>query len=581
MKKDFSKGTLRIFASYYRPHIPTFMGDMLCALFIALVELAFPTATRYALQNFLPTGQYQAFYLFIIIGFVVFVLRAGATFFVNYWGHLLGVKIEADMRRDAFSHLQRLSFDFFDQNRIGRLMSSVTTDLFDVTELAHHGPEDLFISLITIIGAFILMMRLQWKLALILLIALVVLLIYAIWQRRHMSRVSGEVKKRMAYINSDIESSLSGVRVARAFANEDYEQEKFSHSTQNYTTSRRAFYFTMSLFQSGIDFLNNILYVIIVGAGGLFIIRGEMDVLTMLSFLLYVNTFINPIKKLANFMEQYESGMAGFKRFVNLMRQKPDIADAKDAIELKNVKGDIRFDHVSFAYGEGEDVLQDINLHIHAGETMALVGSSGGGKSTICQLIPRFYDVDEGAVLIDSQDVRKIQLSSLRKNIGVVQQDMYLFADTIYENIHYGQLDATHEEVIEAAKKADIHDFIETLPDGYDTMVGERGALLSGGQKQRICIARIFLKNPPILILDEATSALDTQTERRVQDALEKLMKGRTTLVIAHRLSTVKNADEIVVVGNKGLLERGAHKELLQLGGYYAELVQAQFPEDQ
>lgn len=579
MRKDFSKKDIQIFASYYRPHFKLFLGDMACALFIALVDLAFPTVTRTMLQTYLPNHQIASFVMFLVGAAIIYMLRSGTTFFVNYWGHGLGVKIEADMRKDAFEHLQVMSFDFFDNARIGKLISSVTTDLFDVTELAHHGPEDLFISCVTIIGAFVLMLLLQWKLALILLVALVILLAYSIWLRRRMSSVSSEVKKKVAMINSDVESSLSGIRVSRAFANEEYESEKFQQSNRYFVNSKKDFYFTMGLFQSGIDFLNNILYVIIVGFGGLLMMKGEMDLLSMTAFLLYVNTFTNPIKKLANFMEQYESGMAGFKRFLGLMRTKPSILDKPNALELKNVKGDIEFDHVSFAYGEGESVLEDVNLHISHGETLALVGSSGGGKSTLCQLIPRFYDVDRGAVLVDHHDIREVTLASLRENIGIVQQDMYLFAATVFENIRYGRLDATLEEVMEAAKQADIHDFIMTLPDGYDTSVGERGVLLSGGQKQRVCIARIFLKNPRILILDEATSALDTQTERRVQHALDQLVKGRTTIVIAHRLSTVQHADEIVVIGNRGIIERGTHRELLQAGGEYAKLVKAQFAE--
>ncbi len=581
MKKDYSKKDLAIFASYYRPHLKLFIGDMACALFIALVDLAFPTVTRTMLQTYLPNEQVASFVIFIVAAVIIYIIRAGALFFVNYWGHGLGVEIEADMRRDAFAHLQRMSFDFFDGARTGRLLSSVTTDLFDVTELAHHGPEDLFISLVTLVGAFIFMMLIQWKLALILLISLVVLLAFCMWQRRKMSEVSSEVKKKVAMINSDVESSLSGIRVSRAFGNESYESEKFKKSNGFFVKSKKNFYLTMGFFQASIDFLNSILYVIIVGVGGLFILKGEMDLLSMTTFLLYVNTFTNPIKKLANFMEQYESGMAGFKRFVQLMRQEPSIQDKPNAVELKDIHGDIEFKDVTFAYGKGKNILEDVNLSVHEGQTLALVGSSGGGKTTICQLIPRFYDVSKGAVLIDNHDVRDVTLDSLRGQIGVVQQDMYLFADTICENIRYGRLDATQDEIMEAAKQADIHEFITSLPDGYNTLVGERGILLSGGQKQRICIARIFLKNPKILILDEATSALDTQTEKRVQKALDRLVHGRTTIVIAHRLSTIQNASEIMVVGDQGILERGTHEELIKLEGKYAELAHAQFNYDE
>ena len=482
------------------------------------------------------------------------------------------------MRHDLFAQLQRQSFTFFDQIRTGHLMSRVTNDLFEITELAHHGPEDLFISLVTLTGAFVALFFVQWKLALILLILVPLVIGFTIFQRKFMTRSSREVKKKTAGINAEIESSISGVRVSKAFANEAFEAEKFENANNRYRGAKNKFYLAMAVFHSGLEFAIVLMNVLVIGVGGYFIMQGEMDYVGLMTFTLYVNSFLAPIRRIGAFMESYEGGMAGFERFVELMRMEPDIKDAPDAVPLKDVQGDIRFEHVDFSYnGSGTNVLRDVNLHIPAGKTVALVGPSGGGKSTLCQLIPRFYDVNRGEILFDGLDVKHIQLSSLRQNIGIVQQDVFLFASTIRENIRYGNMTASDEEVERAAKLADIHDFIMTLPDGYDSNVGERGVLLSGGQKQRIAIARIFLKNPRVLILDEATSALDSTTEARIQQALDRLAHGRTCLIIAHRLSTIQNADEIIVIDEEGIRERGTHEALMAQHGVYEELYRIQF----
>lgn len=580
-RKRFQGGRLRIFASYYKPHLRLFVLDMVCAFCIAGIDLAFPMLTRYALQTLMPNLLYAAFFRMVLWMVLGYLVRSGMQFIVAYWGHLLGVRMEADMRGDLFGQLQRQSFTFFDSVRTGHLMSRVTNDLFEITELAHHGPEDLFISAVTLTGAFIALFFVQWKLALILVILVPLVVGFTIFQRKFMTRSSREVKKKTAGINAEIESSISGVRVSKAFANEAFEADKFEHANDRYRGAKNKFYLAMAVFHSGLEFAIVLMSVLVIGMGGYFIMQGEMDYVGLMTFTLYVNSFLAPIRRIGAFMESYEGGMAGFERFVQLMRLEPDIADAPDAVRLKDVKGDIQFKHVSFAYqGGGEKVLRDVDLHIPAGKTVALVGPSGGGKSTLCQLIPRFYDVDEGEILFDGINVKNIQLDSLRQNIGIVQQDVFLFAASIRENIRYGNMNATDEEVEQAARLADIHDFILSLPDGYDANVGERGVLLSGGQKQRIAIARIFLKNPPVLILDEATSALDSTTELRIQQALDRLAHGRTGLIIAHRLSTVQNADEIIVIDDEGIRERGTHEELMAKKGVYEELYRIQFQLD-
>lgn len=572
------KSNLKRFASYYRPHIGMFTVDMLCALFISSVDIAYPLLSKLALDRYLSATapQYRPFFILMAVCFLLYILRTGATYIVTALGHRLGVHIEADMRRDAFTHLQQLGFSFYDKSRTGKLLSRCTNDLFDVTELAHHGPEDVFISMLTFIGAFVVMLTIEWRLALVLIAIVPVMLIFVMNLRKRMSRTSRKVKEGMAVINSQIESSISGARVAKAFTNEDYEISKFEQGNGIFVNSKSAYYKTIGMFMAGMEFFTTILNVIVLAVSGVLIMKGEMTTTTLIIFMMYISSFVTPIRKLSAFAEQYTMGMAGFKRFTELLDTEAEIQDKPDAIELKNVKGDIEFKNISFAYGSGGNVLENICLSIRHGQTLALVGPSGGGKTTLCHLLPRFYDITSGSITVDGIDIRDVTLSSLRRNIGIVQQDVFLFAASIKENIRYGRIDATDEEIVQAAVAAEIHDDIMKMPDGYDTIVGERGITLSGGQKQRVSIARIFLKNPPILILDEATSALDSATEARITQAFDRLSKGRTTLVIAHRLSTIRNADEIAVVDEHGIAEMGTHDELLAAGGEYKKLHEAQ-----
>lgn len=568
-----SAGYLRIFASYYRPHWKLFALDMVCALCICLVDLAFPVVSRYSMQSLLPDRRFSAFFAVMAALALAYVLKGVFYYIVNYWGHLLGVRMEADIRRDLFSHMQELSFSFYDKNRTGQLMSRVTGDLFEITELAHHGPEDLFISSVTIVGAFCILLTIRWELALIVCAVIPLFILFTTVSRRKMMRASTEVKAKLAGINGEVESSISGMRTAKAFANEEAESAKFNAANDQFRGAKRGYYRTMAFYQAGMEFFMGILSVLVIAFGGFLLMRGEMDLIDLTTFFLYISTFITPIRKLSAFVEQFMQGMAGFKRFVELMRLEPDIQDAPDARELTGVKGDILVDDVTFRYEtSAEPVLEHVTLHIRPGETVAVVGPSGGGKSTLCQLIPRFYDVTEGRILVDGQDVRSLTQHSLREHIGIVQQDVFLFAGTIYDNIRYGRPDATEAEIVEAAKRAEIYNDILEMPDGFQTQVGERGAMLSGGQKQRVSIARIFLKNPPILILDEATSALDSVTEERIQGAFDELAKGRTTLIIAHRLSTIRSAGRIIVIDGNGIKEQGTHDELMALNGEYAQL---------
>ena len=576
-----TRGNLRAFARYYVPHRRLFLLDMACALIVALVDLMFPVVTRTVLDTYLPAQMYGAFFGIIALMGGAYLLRCAMQWIITYLGHMMGVLMEADMRRDIFAQLQRLSFSYYDRNRTGRLMSRVTNDLFEITELAHHGPEDLFISAVTLIGAFAVLFSMQWRLALVLLVLVPALLCFAISQRRRMSASSRQVKERMAGINADIESSISGVRVAKAFTNEGYEIEKFRQGNERFKGAKRGFYSAMAVFHSGMELLLNLMGLLVLLFGGLLIMGGGLTLPELVTFNLYIATIQSPIRRLAQFVEQFNTGMAGFHRFQEVMKETPDIQDAPDAVPLSDVKGDVQFEDVTFAYEEGRSVLSHVNLHIRAGEMLALVGPSGGGKTTLCQLLPRFYDVREGVIRLDGQDIRRIRLADLRGSIGIVQQDVFLFAGTVMENIRYGRPDATEDEVVRAAKLAEIHEDILQMPEGYQTMVGERGILLSGGQKQRVSIARIFLKNPPILILDEATSALDTATEVRIQRALGRLAQGRTTLVIAHRLSTIRGADEIVVIDEHGIEEQGTHEELMRRGGAYRALYEAQFGQDE
>ena len=575
-RMKFQRSHVSIFLSYYKPHLHLFLLDMACALGIALIDLAFPYLSRLSMQELLPQNLFGAFFGVMGCLLAAYLLRAGMYYIVTYLGHMMGVLIEADIRRDLFGHMQNLSFSFYDKNRTGQLMSRATTDLFEITELAHHGPEDLFISVITLGGAFCLMLSIQWKLALIVFAVVPLFVLFTIFQRRRMMKASVQVKQNMAGINGQLESSISGMRTAKAFANEEQENRKFQQSNNQFKGAKRDYYKAMATYMAGLEFALPAMNVLTITAGGWFILQGEMNYIDLVTFALYISTFLTPVRKLAAFVEQFLNGMAGFKRFVELMRVEPAVQDAPDAVDMDTAKGDILVDDVSFSYEDGETVLDHVSIHIPQGETVAVVGPSGGGKSTLCQLIPRFYDVTGGRILVDGTDVRHITQQSLRQNIGIVQQDVFLFAGTIYDNIRYGKPDATQEEIMEAAKRAEIYDDIMAMPDGFQTYVGERGVMLSGGQKQRVSIARIFLKNPPILILDEATSALDSVTEARIQNAFDELAKGRTTLIIAHRLSTIRNAHRIIVVDDNRIVEEGTHQELLQSGGEYAQLYNAQ-----
>lgn len=571
------RGTLGIFASYYKPHWKLFALDMLCATGICCVDLAFPYVSRLSMNRLLPQGLYKTFFTVMAVIALAYVLKGVMYFTVTYWGHMMGVRIEADIREDIFAHLQELPFSFYDKNRTGQLMSRVTTDLFEISELAHHGPEDLFISTVTLVGAFCVMLTIRWELALVVFTAVPVYAVYTVVMRGRMVRSSRGVKETMAGINAELESSLSGMRTAKAFANEDKEIEKFGRSNDRFRLAKRAHYRNMGFYMGGLEFTMGILPVLVITAGGALIMAGRMDYVDLVTFSLYVTTFVTPIRKLSAFVEQFLNGMAGFSRFVELMDTESGIQDAPNAQELKQVRGDIQVQDVSFHYeGDDRDVLSHITLTIPHGQTVAVVGPSGGGKSTLCQLIPRFYDVTQGAILVDGRDVRSLTQRSLRQAIGIVQQDVFLFAGTVFENIAYGKPGATMEEVREAARRAEILDDILAMPHGFDTCVGERGVMLSGGQKQRISIARIFLKDPPILILDEATSALDSVTEHAIQGAFDQLAQGRTTLIIAHRLSTIRSADRILVVDDNRIVEEGGHQELLERDGAYARLYQAQ-----
>ncbi len=578
--RDFqNKKPLAILLSYFKPHRGLFVLDLACATIVALVDLAFPLVTRKSMYDLLPNQQYRTFFTVMAVMMAAFVVRAFLYYVIAYWGHTFGIRVEADIRRDLFIHVQELDVSFFDHNRTGQLMSRLTSDLFEITELAHHGPEDLLISTLTIVGALGIMASIEWRLTLVVACILPVFLAAIMSRRRKMSAASRNEKQKTAAINVGIESSLSGIRTARAFANESAEVGKFNTANEEFKVSKRAFHHEMGVFNATMEFFMTLLSTAVIAVGGYLIMRGEMNYIDLITFSLYITAFISPVRKLANFSEIFARGFAGVERFVALMRVEPALKDAPGAKELKTCRGEIDVDHVSFSYDTEEEtggVLHDVSVRIAPGEVVAIVGPSGGGKSTLCQLIPRFYEVSDGAICIDGEDVRKITQSSLHRAIGIVQQDVFLFADTVRENIRYGRPEATDEEIVAAAKRAEIYDDIMAMPNGFDTYVGERGTMLSGGQKQRVSIARIFLKNPSILILDEATSALDSVTEVKIQHAFDELSRGRTTLIIAHRLSTIRSADRILVIEDGRIVEQGSHDALLKENGEYAALWRTQ-----
>ena len=577
-KTDFNRSKLSVFAAYIRPHREAFAVDMGLSVAVALVDLIFPLVSRWSMQALLPQGLFRAFFSVMSIVFLAYLLRAWFMYLVTVIGHRMGTMVEADMRRDVFMHMQDLSYSFFDRNRTGVLLGRVTNDLFEIVELAHHGPENILTCSMTILGALVILLTVNWKLTLVLLLLLPACVLFSMRQRINMQKANQEVKKKTGEINAAIESGISGIRTSKAFANETAEDEKFQKANEAFKNSRVGFYRAMGLFNAGVEAAVGLMQVAVVTMGGYLIMKGNMDYVDLITFTLYVSTFTAPIRKLMQFMEIYTSGMAGFDRFLELMRTKPEIEDAPDARELdiQKVRGEVVFDHVSFHYQDGTQVLDDVTLTIQPGEKFALVGPSGGGKTTMCHLIPRFYDVSRGRILVDGSDVRSLTQESLRRSIGIIQQDVFLFAGTVMDNIRYGRPDATDEEVVRAAVLSKIHEDIMQMPDGYETFVGERGIVLSGGQKQRVSIARVFLKNPPILILDEATSALDSVTEGEIQQSLDELSRGKTCIVIAHRLSTVFDADRIAVVENRHIAEQGTRGELLALNGIYAGLEKAQ-----
>ncbi len=567
---------IRHFAKYYKNHLPLFCLDFTCAFLMAGLDLVFPAIVRKTIDEILPSKNFELL-IWISIGLLIlYILRAVFQYIVDYWGHVLGIRIEYDMRKDLFNHIGKLSFSYFDNTKTGHIMSRIVNDLNEISELAHHGPEDLFIVAVTLLGSFIILLNSYWPLALITFSVVPIMLVFAVLKNKKMQSAFREMRIKIADVNAQVEDSVSGIRVVKSFTNEWYEEKKFEKGNMNFRKSREDAFKIMAEFFSGVTFFSNLINVVVMMFGGIFIYYGKMTSGTLVEFLLYVSMFLQPIRKFTTLIENYQKGMSGFVRFIETLEIEPDIKDNPKAINIERVNGEIEFDNVTFSYNK-ENVLENINLSIKPGETIAFVGPSGGGKTTLCSLIPRFYEVDKGSVKIDGMDIKMITQRSLRENIGIVQQDVFLFSGTVKENIAYGNIGATDGEIIKAAKRADAHEFIMALENGYDTYIGERGVMLSGGQKQRLSIARMFLKNPPILILDEATSALDSETEKIIQKSLSDLAKNRTTLIIAHRLATIRNSDRIVVLTDEGIAEIGIHEKLLDNNGVYARLYKAQF----
>jgi len=574
---------IKQFLSYYKPHKKLFFADMFCALLVAICDLFYPMIARNIINDYVPNQNLRLLIVWAIVLVLIYLLKAGLNYFIQYWGHIVGVRMQADMRNDMFGKLQKLPFSYFDENKTGTIMSRLVNDLMDISELAHHGPEDLFLSVILLVGSFVILCTINPLLTVIVYAALPVVVFFAIWMRRDMRGAFKRTREEVAEINANIENSIAGIRVSRAYTAKEREIEKFHVCNNNFQKARAVAYRVMARFFSGMDLMMDLLYVIVLVAGGIFYFNKLIEVGDFMAFLLYINMFLNPVKKLVQFFEQFQNGMSGFERFSQIMAENEELETGNE-LEIDKLEGEIAFSHVSFQYRkQGEEdnlILNDVSLQIPKGKTVALVGPSGGGKTTLCHLIPRFYELDGGSITIDGHDIRQLSRYSLRKNIGMVAQDVFLFTGTIRENIAYGNLDATEEEIIQAAKRANIHDAIMQMEDGYDTYIGERGVKLSGGQKQRVSIARAFLKNPPILILDEATSALDNATEMMIQRSLEELSVGRTSIIVAHRLSTIKNADEIIVITDEGIKEQGTHAELLAKGGIYSELYSYQFAQE-
>lgn len=575
-KRNFNKSLISIFFSYFGAHKKLFIIDMSCAFVVAMIDVAFPLVSRFAMYELLPGKLYKVFFTLMIVTAITFCIRAVFQYIITFFGHIFGIRVEADIRDDLYKQLQQLDHEFYDKNRTGKLMNRLTGDLFEVTELAHHGPEDVLISSVTIIGAVAAMFVMEWKLAIVVLVMIPCFLAVVLMSRKNMMEASLKVKAKMADINADIESGISGMKTSKAFNNLAVDYARFAKSNYQYKNSKTDYYKAFGKFNGSMELFLCMLQVAVISFGGWLIMEGELNYIDLITFTLYITTFVTPMRKLATFAEIFMNGTAGVKRFVEIMRLTPSIKEKENAISLNGVRGEISLKNVDFKYNDGQEVLKNISLDIEAGECVAVVGQSGGGKTTLCQLIPRFYDVTAGKLLIDGIDVRDVTKSSLRNNIGIVQQDVFLFADTILENIKYGRPDATFEEVVEAAKKAEIYDDIMKMPEEFNTYVGERGTLLSGGQKQRISIARIFLRNPKILILDEATSALDSVTEQQIQRSFNELSRGRTTLIIAHRLATVKDADRIILIDGGEIKENGTHQELIEKNGEYAKLYNAQ-----
>ena len=558
------------FIRFYKPYKKLFILDLLAASLAAAIDLVYPMMTREIVDNATNHGELRVIGVFAVTLIILFLIKAGCGYFMQYQGHVVGVRMQGDMRRKVFNHLQKLPNTYFDNTKTGDIMSRIINDLQDISELAHHGPEDLFISIVMLIGSFIVLSSINLTLTLIIFAFIPILVIFTMYQRKRMNKAFLKTRVETGKVNEGLENSISGIRVSKAFVTHDYEEEKFEEGNKSFMNAREGAYKIMAQYFSGANFSLDILNYVVLIAGGIYTFNGSITVGDFTAYLLYIKVFMDPIKKLINFMEQFQSGMTGFQRYVEILAEDRE-KEKKDAIELKDVKGKITFKDTYFSY-EDNQILNGLSIEIEAGKTLALVGPSGGGKTTFCNLIPRFYDIDKGDILIDDKSIYDVTLSSLRENIGIVQQEVFLFTGTIKDNIRYGNMEASDEEVYEAARKANMHDFIMSLEDGYDTYIGERGVKLSGGQKQRISIARVFLKNPPILILDEATSALDNTTEYYIKKSLDELAKGRTTIVVAHRLSTIRNADEIIVLTDKGIEERGTHEELMNIEGIYKKL---------